>query len=206
MPEKKEQQNETTTRTATIESTVLSSADGKHRYLLSRSWDERLPRLAVVMIRPGYSGLVTEDTSTTLVLGQSVGLGFGCVTIVNIFSRLGMDDKDLAGEGSSDKENDRAILRAAAAADKVVIATGRKNSSAIEARRAEVLELLRPHAGKLFEIADKAGNAGFHPLSPRVRYGWTLVPLVLKTTDSASAGSKLGKGAKPKEKPPSDHP
>jgi Uncharacterized protein conserved in bacteria len=201
MPEKNEQKNDLMTQSATIESTIVSSKDGTHRYMLTRRWDRLLPKLLVVMIRPGYSGLVTEDTSTSLVLGQAVELGFGSVAVANIFCRLGLGEKDLAGEDSTDKENDTQILKAAGDADKIVIATGRKNSAVIEKRRAEVLEFLRPHAAKLHEIADSDGRSGFHPLSPRIRFHWTLVSLSLDTQEKAKRRKQAEPEAHPKAKP-----
>lgn len=197
MPEKKEIQ----TKTATIQSAVVSSPDGAHRYLLTRCWDKTLPKLLVVMIRPGYSGLVVTDTTTGLCIQQAVTLGFGSVAVANIYSRLGMGDADLSVDGATDAENDLQLAKAAGEADTVVLATGRKNSRVIEERRTEVLELLRPHAAKLREIADKDGRTGFHPLSPRIRFHWTLVPLVLDSPDKT--GGKAARGAEddPKTKP-----
>lgn len=174
-------------RNKTIQSEVISSNnDPKRLFLVRRTWDVNLPKLLVISIRPAYSDLVVSDTTTSLCMQQAVTLGYGSVSLINLYSRVGLNDRNLSKEGplKSDKTNVNVILETAETADKIVLATGRKNDVSIEGRKSELLELLKPYAEKLCEIMDKTGNRGYHPLSPRVRWNWELTPLSPDLSDS----------------------
>ena len=64
---------------------IVASDDGVYRYSLRKIWDEQKPSLAILMICPSSSGEVAVDTSTMLTLGNCYRLGYGSVTIVNLF-------------------------------------------------------------------------------------------------------------------------
>ena len=92
------------------------SDNGEKRYLLRKTWDDSLPKLAVVMLCVGSAGTVELDTTTQLVLNNASRLGYGSVAIVNLFATL--NDFALKQSQGEDAENLNVIIQEAAAADR----------------------------------------------------------------------------------------
>lgn len=101
---------------------AVYSDDGVKRYLLRKTWDDGLPKLAVIMLCAGSAGTVELDTTTQLVLNNASRLGYGSVAIVNLFATL--NDFSLKQSGSEDVENLDVIVQEATAAEKIVFAPG----------------------------------------------------------------------------------
>ena len=159
-----------------LKTEIVMSEDEQHRYSLRKMWDGSKPSLAILMICPSSSGEVAVDTSTMLTLGNCYRLGYGSVTIVNLFSKV--NDFDLKDAQNSDEENLQAILKAAQEADCVVIGagTGKAKNKVFQHRFEQVLTALLPYEAKLHCLCDEEGGSkGLHPLSPRVRQ-WHLCP------------------------------
>ena len=152
---------------------IIASDDGAYRYSLRKIWDEQKPSLAILMICPSSSGEAAVDTSTMLTLGNCYRLGYGSVTIVNLFSKV--NDFDLKDANESDEENLEAILNAAESDCFVLGAgTGKAKNKVFQQRLEQVLMALRPYEDKLHCLCDKdGGSRGLHPLSPRLRQ-WNL--------------------------------
>ena len=154
---------------------IVASDCGEYRYSLHKIWDEQKPSLAILMICPSSSsGEVAVDTSTMLTLGNCYRLGYGSVTIVNLFSKV--NDFDLKDANESDEENLEAILRAVESVPCFVLAagTGKAKNKVVQQRLEQVLTALRPYEDKLHCLCDKdGGSRGLHPLSPRLRQ-WNL--------------------------------
>lgn len=158
---------------------IVESQDGAKRYSLRKVWDESKPSMAVVMMCPSSSGEVAVDTSTMLTLGNCYRLGYGSVTIVNLFATI--NDFSLKHSTSDDAENLEAIIRAVEAASCVVFAagTGKQKNKLFAEVQEKTLLALRPYGDKLHCLCDKDGGSRYlHPLSPRVRE-WHLLPLVM---------------------------
>lgn len=181
---------------------IVESDDGTKRYSLRKIWDESKPSLAIVMLCPSSSGEVAVDTSTGLVLSNCYRLGYGSVTIVNLFATI--NDFSLKHSTNDDAENLEAITKAAAMADCVVYGagTGKAKNRLFAEVQEKVLLALRPYESKLHCLCDKDGGRRYlHPLSPRVRE-WQLlrlgiselidVPVVMKqeTTKPKGRGKK----------------
>lgn len=161
----------------TLTTTAEFSENGKKRYLLTKVWDEKKPHLAVVMIAPSEASGIELDNTTMLVLNNASRLGYGTVSIVNLFATIGNLKECFAEE--SDKENIKYIDNTAKNADVVVYASGvgKATNKAFIKRQTQVLEVLKPYEEKLRCLSDKGGNARFqHPLSPAVRT-WYLSPM-----------------------------
>lgn len=156
---------------------AVYSDDGVKRYLLRKTWDDDLPKLAVMMLCAGSAGTVELDTTTQLVLNNASRLGYGSVAIANLFATL--NDFSLKQSGSEDVENLDVIVQEATAAEKIVFAPGTgkaKNKLFIEVQ-GQTLLALQPFEDKLYCLCDKQGGSRLqHPLSPRVRE-WHLSPL-----------------------------
>lgn len=161
----------------TLTTTAEFSENGKKRYLLTKTWDESKPRLAIIMIAPSEASGIELDNTTMLVLNNASRLGYGTVSIVNLFATIGNLKECFAEE--TDKENLKYIEATAEIADIIVYASGvgkATNKSFIK-RQNQVLKKLKPYEDKLRCLSNADGNARFqHPLSPAVRT-WTLSPM-----------------------------
>ena len=164
----------------TIDTTLTTHAvfsdDGRKRYLLSKSWDESKPKLAIVMLAPSEASGIALDSTTQLVLNNVTRLGYGSVTIVNLFATL--NDFDLKQAGTEDSENMKAIVQAASSADCIVYApgVGKAKNKVFLRRQEQVLNALLPYEEKLHCLYSVNGGGRLqHPLSPAVRT-WALSP------------------------------
>lgn len=165
----------------TIESTMTTrvyfSDDNTKRYLIEKTWDPSLPNLAIVLLAPSSASTIQLDSTTSLVLNNAVRLGFGSVSIVNLFATLG--NYTLTIEEGDDPENLKAIVDAAKKADVVVYApgVGKTKVQMFQDRARQVLTALKPYEKKLKCLATASGKSKLlHPLCPSVRR-WTWLDL-----------------------------
>lgn len=161
----------------TLATVAHFSNDGTKRYLLRKLWNEKLPSLAVIMLAPSEASGIELDTTTQLVLNNAARLGYGSVTIVNLFATL--NDFALRQAEDEDPENLDTILHAAKNADQIVYApgTGKNKNKAFQHRQEQVLTALIPYEPKLCCLCNESGHARLqHPLSPQVRV-WHLASL-----------------------------
>lgn len=166
------------TEHATISTTLIRSEDGNHRYLLSKVWDESKGHAMLIMLCAGSADTVNIDTTTMLVIKNLKALDFGGVSICNLFSN---SDKE------TDEENDRVILDTAKDSAPIIFAwgTGSATNPAAQRRISEVLEMLKPYQKHTFCIATPDGKNGQHPLSPKLRDSWVLVPFFVPPNEAA---------------------
>lgn len=153
-----------------LKTVIVESEDGKRRLSLAKIWDGSKPSLAIVMICPSSSWEVAVDTSTALTMANSYRLGYGSVTILNLFSEV--NNLELKGVLDRDEENIKAIVAAAEKSDSIVLAwgNGRMKNKDFQRRVEQVLTALRPFEKKWRVICDtKGGSRGSHPLAPRAR-------------------------------------
>ena len=185
----------------TIQTTLATQAvfsdDGTKRYSLEKVWDNTKPALAIIMLAPSEASGIALDSTTLLVLNNASRLGYGSVTVVNLFARV--DDFALRQAEDEDPENLEAILSAAEKAEVVVYAAGvgKAQSKVFQERQKQVLTALQPMEAKLFCLANEDGEARMqHPLSPAVRT-WNLSPL--KVSELISADFKTTEETKTAE-------
>lgn len=156
--------------TTTLATIAAFSDDGTKRYLLRKLWDEKLPSLAIIMLAPSDASGIALDTTTQLVLNNASRLGYGSVSIVNLFATL--NDFALHQTEAEDPQNMEAIMKAAQSADQIVYApgTGKAKNKAFLKRQEQVLQALIPYEVKLCCLCGENGSARLqHPLSPAVR-------------------------------------
>ena len=188
--------------TTTLTTTAIFSDDGKRRYSLTKVWDKKKPKMAIIMLTAGEASGVSLDNSTMLVLNNASRLGFGSVSIVNLFSKIGRLEMSKEPE---DEENLKWIDSIAKEADTIVYASGvgKATNKAFIARQTKVLEALKPYEAKLHCITNEQGNARFqHPLSPAIRI-WHLSSMKineLHLVDSVTQETKTGSEKKKKQK------
>ena len=106
----------------TLATVAQFSDDGKKRYLLRKIWNEKLPSLTIIMLAPSEASGIVLDTTTQLCLNNASRLGYGSITIVNLFATL--NDFALHQTEEEDPENLKAILEAVRKADQIVYAPG----------------------------------------------------------------------------------
>lgn len=158
----------------TLTTVAQFSDDGKKRYLLTKTWEADKPHLAIIMLAPSEASGIVLDNTTMLVLNNASTLGYGSVTILNLFATLG--DYRLKTAEESDTENLNVILDIAQRVDTIVYAAGvgKATNKTFLKRQTQVLTALLPYEQKLHCLISRNGTARFqHPLSPAVRT-WVL--------------------------------
>ncbi|MBR5157294.1 MAG: DUF1643 domain-containing protein [Clostridia bacterium] len=164
----------------TIKTTLVTEAvfseDGLKRYMLRKIWDEKKPKLAIIMLAPSGASGIELDNSTQLVLNNAYRLGYGSVDILNLFATL--NDFMLKSTEDDDGDNMKAILKSAKDADAIVYAAGvgKTKNKTFQQRQKTVIAELKRYENKLHCLCSENGEARFqHPLSPAVRT-WFLSP------------------------------
>lgn len=168
------------TETTILRSKAMFSDDGEHRLLLRREWDKNGKTAMIIMINSNTADTLCMDMTTMLVLNNLYKLDFGSVNIVNLYSKI-MPKLSLrfnSDEDLIDNETDSIIEQYATMSDAIIIAWGSigNNSQRVRERQAELLDVLKPYANKLYKI----GEEGYHPLTPAVRNNWELFPYELE--------------------------
>lgn len=110
------------TITTTLTTEAIFSDDNLKRYLLRKIWDEKKPRLVIIMLAPSGASGIELDNSTQLVLNNAHRLGYGSVDILNLFATL--NDFTLKYAEYEDADNMKVILKSAKDADTIVYAAG----------------------------------------------------------------------------------
>lgn len=188
------------TITTTLTTEAVFSDDGLKRYLLRKTWDESLPKLAIIMLAPSAASGIALDNTTVLVLNNASRLGYGSVAIVNLFATL--NDFALSQAEDEDPENLKAILSVCQTADQIIYApgTGKVKNKAFQERQKQVLTALLPYESKLRCLCNSEGKARLqHPLSPALKT-WVLSPLAVNELieDPKPAPPALKKRSMPK--------
>ena len=156
-------------KTSSVKTRALFSKDKKKRYLLEVSWDDKKPKVCVIMSYASFSDELVSDTTTQLVKNNCVEKGFGSVFIVNVF--CGFDDN---GNPITDKTNTSLIAETCEQSDLILVAYGRGTSHTEE--KEKLYKQLAPYKSKLHTIIDSSGQPFSHPLSPRARH-WNIEKL-----------------------------
>ena len=190
----------------TIETTLTTQAvfsdDETKRYLLKKTWQPELPKLTICMLAPSTASGIELDSTTSLVLNNASALGFGSVSIVNLFATLG--DFSLSKAEDEDPENLKAILDACADADLILYSpgVGKAKLQVFQDRATQVLKALRPYEKKLKCLTSASGKTKLlHPLCPAVRTWRNLAEIrisdLLSKTDTVEPKTQPKKKGKP---------
>lgn len=188
-----------TSITTTLTTKATFSADGNKRYLLHKEWDSTKPMLAIIMLAPSDASGIELDNTTLLVLNNASRLGYGSVSIVNLFATL--NDFSLSEAETEDAENMEVILAEAKKCDTLIYApgVGKAKNQAFQQRSVQVLEQLKPYSKKLKCIGNSTGTVRLlHPLAPVVRT-WHLHNLTVEEALQISANDTV-KGTKQQKK------
>ena len=197
------------TSITTLTTKAVFSADGSKRFLFHKEWDITKPMLTIIMLAPSDASGIELDSTTLLVLNNTARLGYGSVSIVNLFTTL--NDFSLLSAEDEDIENMEVILAEAKKCDTLVYApgVGKSKNQAFQERSAQVLEVLTPFSKKLKCLSNSTGTVRLmHPLAPAVRT-WYLRDLSIEealqisTNNTTKKTTKQKKNTKEKSSPAS---
>jgi hypothetical protein len=100
----------TTQRDLLEESSAVFSDCGAYRYRLDRRWDEKLPPLAFGMLNPSTADEIRNDATIERCERRARALGFGSLTVWNLFAYRTVSPKTLKAHHSPvGPENDEFI-------------------------------------------------------------------------------------------------
>ena len=158
-----------------IRTEAIFSDDRTHRYLLHKEWDSKKPKATIIMTNPNTAGIVALDFTTLYIMHNIIQLDFGFIDIVNLTSKT-TRKLDVVKDLSLEEENLSYILKSAEKSSKIIIAWGKlgENNAKVRAVQKTLIEKLKPYADRLCEIGNEAGESGFHPLAPQIRFEWVL--------------------------------
>jgi hypothetical protein len=105
---------------------VLSDCQ-TYRYRLSRRWNDRLGRVAFVMLNPSTADASNDDPTIRRCIGFAKLWGFGSIEVVNLYAFRSTDPAGLpTASDAIGSENDRHIEEACRTAGLIVCAWGTK--------------------------------------------------------------------------------
>lgn len=140
---------------------VLDSTQ-KYRYLLSREWDDSLPRVLYVMLNPSTANHEEEDQTSKQCLYFAKKFGFGSLEVVNLYALISTNPDKLKYEfDPTGKGNDKYILEAASRAKTIVVAWGEKHF--INHRHNKVARLLTSNGYQLHCLGLAKSGHPRHP-------------------------------------------
>lgn len=162
-----------------LQTSVIFSQDKTHRYLLKKQWDDKLPKVTIIMLNPSRASSIRMDMTTFYTVNNIADLNYGAVEIVDLYSNINTEIKGRADlTAFTDKENDKQILASVAGCDIAIIAWGKitETNKNVKQRTDEIIKLLNKYKQKLHVIEDKRGRKGWHPLAPSIRNEWKIIP------------------------------
>lgn len=137
---------------------------GSYRYVLLRTWDERVERLKFIMLNPSTADGTVDDPTIRRCMGFARSMGYGGITVANLYAGRATKPKDLwrmdDPVGPDNDEYLARVFRVAADMGSPVIAAWGANAK--PQRVAEVLAL--PHADRLHALGVTKDGAPRHPL------------------------------------------
>lgn len=166
----------TKTRISNIYSKAIFSEDETHRYILERIWDENKSKATVIMINPSYADHIKGDNSTTKVmnylvdcklnLGENRIIEFGGIKVVNIFSYIETDSKEIKvsqNDNLYDKNTSDKMKKSFDDSEVIIVAWG-KDKSKYKLRKKEIRKILNDrYKSKVFYFVNKDDTPAKHP-------------------------------------------
>ncbi len=145
------------------DSTATYSPCEKYRYLLSRTWDEALPRALFVMLNPSTATEVQNDPTVERCERRARALGCGAFRVTNIFAFRATDPRVMRAEPDpTGPANDAAIVDSAGWSDRIICAWGSHGTHLDRGMQVEALLRARGHL--LSHLGLTLGGQPKHPL------------------------------------------
>lgn len=117
----------------------------KYRYVLTRTWNARLPTVVFVGLNPSVADLTQDDNTIRRCINFAKSWGYGRYVMLNAFGFRSTDPEGMAAvDDPNGPDNDRWIRQEVERATLVVVAWGSHKS--VRHRAAEVLAMIpAPH-------------------------------------------------------------
>lgn len=77
--------------------TAELSACGMYRWLLTRTWDPKLPVLIFIMLNPSTADAAINDATIRVCMGRTQRMGYGGIVVMNLFAYRTTHPSHLAG-------------------------------------------------------------------------------------------------------------
>ena len=105
---------------------AIISDDEKYRYILTRMWDLRRPRVCFVMLNPSTADGYEDDPTIRKCIGFAKTWDYGSLSVVNLYASRCTDPKLMWKQNPFPvgKDNDHYIEQSVAEAQTVVAAWG----------------------------------------------------------------------------------
>ena len=192
---------------STIKTTAIFNQEKTHRTLLRKVWDENKKSATVLMTNPSTADLLKMDFTTMYILNNLPSLDFGSFCTVNLFSFM-TTKLDLSQDldALTSEDNTLQILQCAKETDVFIVAIGRlsETNKKVAVYQQRLFERLREYQSKMCTIQAYDGSEGLHPLSPKLRANWKIIPYQLPLPPEETAAKetkeekvKTGRGRKP---------
>ncbi len=145
-----------------FERTAVLDPTGAYRFLLTRVWDDALPRVCWVMLNPSVADAERDDNTISMCISYSRAWGFGSLEVANLFALVSTDPKGLKRvEDPVGVGNDDYIRAACSRASMIVCAWGA--GGVLLGRGRVVMGICRQY-GELFCLGVTRDGHPWHPL------------------------------------------
>lgn len=146
------------------------SEDGKYRWVLARVWDANKPMACFVMLNPSTADSETDDPTIRKCNGFAHRLGFGSISVVNLFAYRSTYPRDLleAEDPVGTEFNDKLILSVTktliARGGLTIVGWGGSVPAKLSARVPYVVSMLRDNGIPLYSLRFNRDGSPAHPL------------------------------------------
>lgn len=138
---------------------AILSEDRKYRYVLSRIWDERKPKVMIIGLNPSTADETEDDPTLGRCVDFADSWGYGGVYMLNLFAFRATKPKDMFNASEPiGEENDTYLKNYANKVDKIVCAWG--NDGKYQGRSSEI----RNNFNNLFYLKMNQTGEPAHPL------------------------------------------
>ncbi|WP_366924638.1 DUF1643 domain-containing protein [Metallumcola ferriviriculae] len=148
---------------STIKSKVILS-DKKihnytHRYLLERVWKKESPKATIIMLNPSYADELKWDYSSMRVMNFLIDQGYGGVSIVNLFSCIETNSKNLPPYNIRyNADTDKYIAEAVARNKDIIIAWGTNKNRKRRIQSLKTILQNQTEEKRIFRLMDSDGK------------------------------------------------
>ncbi len=123
-----------------METKAIFSNDRLHRYALVRIWDDSKPKVMFIGINPSKADETENDNTIEKVIKISIHNGFGGLYMLNLYSFITSNPKNILFCKASQKVNNEYLYRYGQVASKIVMCYG-NGTKRMDGRKREVMEM-----------------------------------------------------------------
>lgn len=151
----------------TVERYAEISACGQYRYVLTRTWDERVPSVVWIMHNPSTADGSTDDPTIRRCMGFARRWGMGGIKVVNLSAMRSSNPRMVSSRDFGGSEADRWIRRVIALSSCTVVAAWGALRDTMDKRAEDITRMVLDAGGQLCCLGiTKAGHPR-HPLYVR---------------------------------------